>query len=275
MSTPLATAIIVLYRTTSLDLEALPPGTPVVLVHNDRSLPSGSVRRDDVSNLHPEGNLGFGAGVNLALRCVRTPRVVIVNPDAELTSAHWQRLCDGPPDEVRTIPIDDDEGRPTSIVNRYPTAFGHLLSGFRVGRRLDRGSRLRSWLSRHGGSFARANDESLRLRSGRWPLTERWASGAVLSIDSERLRSIDGFDPRFFLYYEDVDLCGRLAAQYPTMDLVLLEEEPARHSVGGSAEPGGAVEKHRLASAVAYASGQPGVPWRITAALLRLRQRWV
>jgi GT2 family glycosyltransferase len=199
---------------------------------------------------------------------------VIVNPDAELTSAHWIKLCEGAPDEVRTLPINDDNSQPTSVVNEYPTAFGHLLSGFRVGRYLNRGSRIRSWLSRHSGTYARGNDESLGLRSGRWRLNERWASGAILSIDSDRLRSIDGFDPHFFLYCEDVDLCGRLAARYPTMDLVLLHEAPARHSVGGSAEPGGAVEKHRLASAITYASRQPGMPWRITTTLLRLRQRW-
>lgn len=37
-----------------------------------------------------------------------------------------------------------------------------------------------------------------------------WASGAFLCITFEKFGSINGFDPKYFMYYEDVDLCYRL-----------------------------------------------------------------
>jgi GT2 family glycosyltransferase len=37
-----------------------------------------------------------------------------------------------------------------------------------------------------------------------------WVPGAYSIIRAEALRSVGSFDPRFFLYYEEVDLCKRI-----------------------------------------------------------------
>ena len=37
-----------------------------------------------------------------------------------------------------------------------------------------------------------------------------WVAGMFMLFRAETLRSIGGFDERYFLYYEDVDLCARL-----------------------------------------------------------------
>jgi N-acetylglucosaminyl-diphospho-decaprenol L-rhamnosyltransferase len=40
----------------------------------------------------------------------------------------------------------------------------------------------------------------------------RWVTGCCLLVRKECLQALGGFDPSFFLYYEDVDLCRRAAA---------------------------------------------------------------
>lgn len=39
-----------------------------------------------------------------------------------------------------------------------------------------------------------------------------WVTGCCVLVRKECLQELGGFDPRFFLYYEDVDLCGRARA---------------------------------------------------------------
>jgi len=275
VTTPDATVVVVLFQTAELDLTSIPADWPVVLVHNDDDLAPSTVNRPDVQHVMGQGNVGFGAGVNLALPLVSTERVIVCNPDVDLAPDHWAALAPAPSTEVRTVPLIDDDDIATSIINRYPTPFGHFLSGARAGRLAPRGSRRRFLLSYLAGGYARENDRSLRLGAGRWALETRWASGAVLSVDSGRLSAVGGFDSAYFLYYEDVDLCARLAENFPGMDVVLVPTPPGRHAVGGSAGPGArAVERARLDSAVRFARQKSGVAWSITTAVLRLRQFW-
>ncbi len=38
-----------------------------------------------------------------------------------------------------------------------------------------------------------------------------WLSGSALLVRREAFEAVGGFDPRYFMYFEDVDLCDRLA----------------------------------------------------------------
>ena len=42
------------------------------------------------------------------------------------------------------------------------------------------------------------------------PIFPDWVGGMCMAFPSQVFREIGGFDQRYFLYYEDVDLCGRL-----------------------------------------------------------------
>ena len=93
----------------------------------------------------------------------------------------------------------------------------------------------------------------------------------MLSLPTEALRAVGGFDEDYFLYFEDADLHQRLARDFPALRIRLPDVEPARHAVGGCAttyEDRRAVARHRRASARVYASRQPGRPWRFAESVL-------
>lgn len=271
----MSTAVFVVYATRTLDLDWIPDDATVVVVHNDDALDRASLTRE-VVHVEPGRNVGFGAGVDRALPHVDGPRLVLCNPDLVLTRAHWDALTDAGDGDVVTVPLLDGDGGLTSVCSRYPTPLSQLATGYRLGRWFLRGSRARHWATRALGSWGRAHDESLTTPTGAWSLTERWVSGAALSVAVDRFRSVDGFDEDYFLYSEDVDLCRRLAAAHPGMRAVVADVTPGVHTVGASATGSSRMVEHvRLDSAVRYAEAQPGAAWEACAWLLRLRRRWL
>jgi len=67
------------------------------------------------------------------------------------------------------------------------------------------------------------------------PVSDRrldYLTGAALLLRTEALRRIGLFDPRFFLYWEDADLCLRLGAA--GWDLTVAPEAVVRHRLSGS-----------------------------------------
>jgi hypothetical protein len=268
-----STAVYVVYATRTLDVSWISDDATVIVVHNDDAFDRTSLSRS-VIHVDAPGNVGFGAGVNLALPHVTGDRVVLCNPDLVLTPAHWHVLAAGvTEDDVVTVPLIDETGAPTSTCSRYPTPFSQLATGYRLGRWLPRGSRGREVASRALGSWGRAHGESLRSPIGTWPLAERWVSGAALSVDVERFRAVDGFDEKYFLYSEDVDLCIRMARRWRSMRAVVADVPPGVHAVGASAAGDSArVERIRLDSTIRYADAQQGVVWSACSSLLRLRR---
>lgn len=270
------TVVVVAYGNRSLDLSWVPRETPVVLVHNDESVTEISCGAAFLTHVRPGRNLGFGSGVNTALAHVQTPRVLLANPDTQLTPEHWALLDCGEADDVVTVPQHDDQGRPNSVVNPYPSPAALLAQAWRLGRWLPRGTRRRVLLARLLGRQGAAHIELLTPGTARetervLPLREYWVSGSLLSLDADRLRAVGGFSDEFFLYYEDVDVCARLASRFPQMRIRLRSGAgSALHTVGASVPTAGArkVSGIRRRSARSYAGGRQGTAWSACGAVL-------
>lgn len=273
-----ATVISVLYRNDRIDLDWVPDDAPVVLVHNDRHLDPDTVRHPNVRHVHNDRNIGFGAAVNRGAAHAATGRLILCNPDTHLRPPHWDALAGGGPDELRTVPLVDGDGRPTSVVNPYPSPLGHLATALRLGRYAPRGGRARRLASRLGRGWIAENARSFAVTSGCWPLAERWLSGAVLSVDRGRFLSVGGFDESYFLYFEDVDLCQRLARRHPASTAAVMATDAGVHAVSHSSrgEARRATDVHHTRSALRYARVQdPDVAWRLVTVPLRARRWWV
>ena len=272
------TVVFVAYRTRRLSLDWIPDGTPIVVVHNDRELAPNALREQGVRHVFAESNIGFGPAVNLALSMVETDRLLLCNPDMVLAREHWRVLCSGDAGEIVTVPVREPGGAPTSMVNRYPTPLSLLLTGYRVGRLLRRGTRLRRMLSLALGRWGREHARSLDVSAGTWPLDTHWVSGAVLSVDTARMREVGGFDAGYFLYLEDVDLCARLDKRFPGMCIRMPGVSPAQHAVGGSAGSPAVrrlVDRHYLTSIRRYAGARRGLGWWLCRLALGPRNVWL
>lgn len=54
------------------------------------------------------------------------------------------------------------------------------------------------------------SDGGFPIQSEQEPYAVEWAAGMFLLFNSNDFRSVGGFDEKFFLYYEDVDICLRM-----------------------------------------------------------------
>jgi GT2 family glycosyltransferase len=271
-----SSVVVVAYGTAELDLTWVPAEAEVIVVNNDQRLTRGNLKASTEHQvwLAYEGNVGFGAGVNRALRHARGRRTILCNPDCYPSGAHYALLAEGKDDEVVVIPQVDRSGRPGSVVSRYPTPLSLMFTVLRLGRLAPRGSLLRRLFSPVLGAWGRAHQGSLTTHRGlaRYPLADYWVAASLCSFDTERLRSVGGFDEKFFLYREDVDLCRRLAARHPGTTVTVPDCEPARHDVGGTTSTKRdkrRVLSARWESAAYYCSLQDGAAWRAVGCFCR------
>jgi len=161
--------------------------------------PQRAARRDGVRLLPTGGNLGYGRAANLGEAAVAGDWVVLANPDVrwlpgaidELLAAaeRWPRAgAVGP-----LIHTPDGEVYPSAReLPSLARGVGHALCGW--------------WWPNNPWSRA--------YRQERADPTERvagWLSGSCLLVRRTAFESVGGFDPRYFMYFEDVDLGERLA----------------------------------------------------------------
>jgi GT2 family glycosyltransferase len=76
------------------------------------------------------------------------------------------------------------------------------------------------------------------LQFGEAPFETNWVCGSSMLVRTSMLREIGGFDPRYFLYFEETDLC--LRASRNNYEIWAVGECIARHVGGVSARESGA-----------------------------------
>ncbi len=126
-------------------------------------------------------NLGFGAANNRAIAQAGTPFAFLLNPDCEVTPDGLRELVRAAhalPDTAIVAPqLEGAPGRP-DVNYRWPSTL---------------------WASRGPGAVG--------------PACVGFVVGAAMLFRLARFEGVGFFDERFFLYYEDDDLCLRLFQQ--------------------------------------------------------------
>ncbi len=184
----LVTVVLVTYHSAHCfdALDALLKHCPHVVVSdngsNDGSAGLARTRWPRATVLEHGRNLGFGAANNRALARVDTPFAFLLNPDCEVSPDGLRELvraATAMPEAAVVAPqLCAGPDRP-EVNYRWPSTL---------------------WTSRGPGADG--------------PACVGFVVGAALLLRLERFEGIGYFDERFFLYYEDDDLCLRLFHQH-------------------------------------------------------------
>jgi N-acetylglucosaminyl-diphospho-decaprenol L-rhamnosyltransferase len=197
----------------------------------DNASPDGSVavaRQLGLEVIETGANLGFAGGCNVGASKASGDLFVFVNPDAVVDDDALAALVDVAGDMPLAGPLGGRAHHPDGSYDRRsvlgrPSLRGALLFGLGIST-FGRGSRL--FDPEHG---------PLDVPAYGRPVPVQALSGAMLAVPRELWDLLGGFDERFFLYGEDVDLSVRAAAAgwQPT----LVPAAGYTHVGGGSSSP--------------------------------------
>ncbi|MGX7827760.1 glycosyltransferase family 2 protein [Actinokineospora sp. 24-640] len=147
------------------------------------------------------GNLGYGGGANRGVAALPAEYgwVVVCNPDLEWQPGSLDTLLDATRRWPRGAAFGPLITEPSGAV--YPSAREVPSLGKGIG---------------HGvlGRVWPANPWTRAYKQSAADVRERvagWLSGSCLLLRRSAWDSVDGFDSRYFMYFEDVDLGERLA----------------------------------------------------------------
>jgi hypothetical protein len=175
----------------------------VVVADNGSTDGSVDMLRTEYRQAHvfvDRSNPGYGSASNAAITLCRSEYVLLLNSDTVLVPGALRALCDyldaNPRVAIVGPRLRNPDGTLQRSLHQFPTPLVTLLDYSWVGRVVGLVPGLRKLYV--------ASDSHENAR--RIP----WVTGAALAIRKSAFQEVGGFDPSFFMYYEEVDLSYRL-----------------------------------------------------------------
>lgn len=167
--------------------------TPEILPFSKNQFPFVS---EIIRNTSPQG---FAANHNAAFSKNHSEYFCVLNPDVRIHTNPFPELLKTIEEmhEIGVIAplVKNDDGKVEVTARRFPSPFSLLKKVFLKKNRHD---------YEYNTSLVRPD----------------WVGGMFMLFSAVTLSQIKGFDERFFLYYEDVDICTRLANEGKLIILV-------------------------------------------------------
>lgn len=132
--------------------------------------------------------LGFGANHDQAFQQCQSPYFCVLNPDIRIAANPFPLLLAalGPSVSLSAPAVTDSTGVIEDSARHFPTPYSLLRKAL-------------------GG-----DDGTYRYALGDPPFSPDWIAGMFMLFPTEEFARLGGFDARYFLYYEDVDICARI-----------------------------------------------------------------
>lgn len=142
-------------------------------------------------------NVGYGQGNALGIAHARGTYLLIINPDNELEPRGMEQMIASmerdPTIGILAPKLIEEDGRTRASSRSFPTPWDVFIK--------------RTFL-RH--LFPERMDRYLRQAEDTTGMRDvDWVAGACLLLRRDFYEQLGGFDPRFFLFFEDTDLCRR------------------------------------------------------------------
>jgi len=229
----------------------------IIVVDNDSQDGTPEMLKKDFPNvrvIQSPKNGGFGYGCNLGFRNARGEYFITINPDVAFVSSAAEKMHDffvfhtsagivGPK-------LIHPDGSIQYSCRRFPNLLIPLYRRTAIGKI----------------PFAKKALEKYLMADVSHEKTTRvdWIFGAFLMIKRSHLEKVGYFDERFFLYYEDLDLCRRFWEKgfeiwyFPEVEFVHYHQRLSANKSGLLAITNKATRIH-IASAIKYFAKYFGV----------------
>jgi GT2 family glycosyltransferase len=236
-------AVIIVGHESGSDLEALLPelidqspecGLEIIVIDNASTDHTAEVikrHRKDITSVVNSENVGFATAVNQGFKASKTSYVLLLNPDARLTSSGIKILhnyLETHPIVAAVAPrLEFPDGRLQPSRGSFPTVLQTIAHLFRFKRLMPDDRKIiqgpMRWLGKIFGQYAPLP---------KFDQTVDYTTGACVLLRRAALEEAGGMDESFFLYYEEIDLARRLRdAGYKW---VFLNSAVAVHTVAAS-----------------------------------------
>jgi N-acetylglucosaminyl-diphospho-decaprenol L-rhamnosyltransferase len=155
----------------------------------------------DAVTILRNGDFGFGRSSNRGIQEARAQYVLFLNPDTVISDDQFfdrlKTFLDANPQAGIVAPrIHHHDGELQETCRRFPRWFMPFVQRTGLGKS--------SFGERYAATFLMRDYDHQKARM------VDWAQGSALCISQPLLEELGGFDDRFWMYFEDIDLCRRV-----------------------------------------------------------------
>lgn len=224
----------------------------IIIVDNnslDQTIAQIYASKVKVSLLKQKENLGFSKANNLGVKNSIGEYLMFLNPDTFLMNSALDQLTgfieDNKDVGLVAPQLIDDSGNPQLSVRKFPSIVGAIKEYY----------------------FCIRNSYEPYAHEGDDPVEVDSIVGAAMLIPKSVYLNAGGFNDKYFMYYEDIELCKKInQLGYKIMYLPYVK---VKHSVGASAKTNPKSASYLKQAAYLY---HGGLSYYLLQLLLRLRR---